>query len=382
MKQCDVCNKNSLFPEKFGSATLCKICFFKAGGLVWKRVYEKHSDAEKKQRYAIKKAQQQSFPQEIINELNNYFSAQMNKMVSCACCGQLVRQLHPIMNNNICAACLKKLNIAELKQDDYDDNESVERNRKHLLKIAQRNKFSQDIIDALNQHFDNEIQPDLIMTTYNQYAQKLKIYKTHCVLSTPSGFDHEEAFKEYNKILNSSSHSPEILFSADDFKLLAKNVIKKGVINGTIKTGLSIAASGAFSSSTDNTTSNNKFKIIEGDYTIDYIEYDCIDVQRANNNTSGYIRFRKSGFNTQSDHIVFLFTNECEDDDAFTALNKWATETRQAHIKRQEELAEQIARQGSTLSAADEIVKFKNLLDQGIITQEEFDIKKKELLGL
>lgn len=35
-----------------------------------------------------------------------------------------------------------------------------------------------------------------------------------------------------------------------------------------------------------------------------------------------------------------------------------------------------------TSSAADEIVKFKTLLDQGIITQEEFNAKKKELLGL
>jgi hypothetical protein len=31
---------------------------------------------------------------------------------------------------------------------------------------------------------------------------------------------------------------------------------------------------------------------------------------------------------------------------------------------------------------ADEIKKFSVLKDQGIITQEEFDIKKKELLGL
>lgn len=34
------------------------------------------------------------------------------------------------------------------------------------------------------------------------------------------------------------------------------------------------------------------------------------------------------------------------------------------------------------VSAADEILKFKNLLDQGIINQEEFDKKKKELLGM
>ena len=37
---------------------------------------------------------------------------------------------------------------------------------------------------------------------------------------------------------------------------------------------------------------------------------------------------------------------------------------------------------GRTSSPADEIIKYKNLLDQGIITKEEFDIKKKELLGL
>jgi hypothetical protein len=34
------------------------------------------------------------------------------------------------------------------------------------------------------------------------------------------------------------------------------------------------------------------------------------------------------------------------------------------------------------LSAADELKKFKELLDSGLITQEEFDAKKKQLLGL
>ena len=35
-----------------------------------------------------------------------------------------------------------------------------------------------------------------------------------------------------------------------------------------------------------------------------------------------------------------------------------------------------------SVSAADELIKFKQLLDMGIITQEEFDTKKKQLLGL
>ena len=33
-------------------------------------------------------------------------------------------------------------------------------------------------------------------------------------------------------------------------------------------------------------------------------------------------------------------------------------------------------------SSADEILKYKNLLDMGVITQEEFEQKKKQLLGL
>lgn len=40
------------------------------------------------------------------------------------------------------------------------------------------------------------------------------------------------------------------------------------------------------------------------------------------------------------------------------------------------------SQQPAATSAADEIVKFKGLLDQGIITQEEFDSKKKQLLGI
>jgi hypothetical protein len=37
---------------------------------------------------------------------------------------------------------------------------------------------------------------------------------------------------------------------------------------------------------------------------------------------------------------------------------------------------------GGGVSAADELKKFKELLDAGVLTQEEFDAKKKQLLGL
>ena len=58
------------------------------------------------------------------------------------------------------------------------------------------------------------------------------------------------------------------------------------------------------------------------------------------------------------------------------ALSKEEWETEKA---KQEQIASTSA---PAISAADELKKFKELLDSGIITQEEFDAKKKQLLGL
>lgn len=49
---------------------------------------------------------------------------------------------------------------------------------------------------------------------------------------------------------------------------------------------------------------------------------------------------------------------------------------------RHEELVGTIAGNNSTTSVTDELRKFKELADEGIITTEEFEAKKKELLNL
>jgi len=52
-------------------------------------------------------------------------------------------------------------------------------------------------------------------------------------------------------------------------------------------------------------------------------------------------------------------------------------------IERQQEKAKSVAVASAPKNdSADELKKFKDLLDSGVITQEEFDAKKKQLLGL
>lgn len=73
--------------------------------------------------------------------------------------------------------------------------------------------------------------------------------------------------------------------------------------------------------------------------------------------------------------------------DENSVLFNWPSDY-EAAMKVKTFIEEQMAKMSSGVqvvqatSAADEITKFKNLLDQGIISAEEFEAKKKQLLGL
>ena len=79
--------------------------------------------------------------------------------------------------------------------------------------------------------------------------------------------------------------------------------------------------------------------------------------------------FKSFSVSTSSGRITFYLLENCED------LNSACTKLL---LNRQD----QKKTNDSTVSNADELKKYKDLLDAGIITQEEFDAKKKELLGL
>jgi len=104
----------------------------------------------------------------------------------------------------------------------------------------------------------------------------------------------------------------------------------------------------------------------------------AVDFKKAMYKNAGYIQFSVMGaerhggtWNAAGDENSILI-NE--------SLNDLAQEiVDYIEQKRNQATAPQVVQ---TMSAADELKKFKELLDMGIITQEEFDAKKKQLLGL
>lgn len=122
--------------------------------------------------------------------------------------------------------------------------------------------------------------------------------------------------------------------------------------------------------------------LTDGEKTIYYV--DCVGVQfRRSGVMIGYLQLETASamMNNKGDN----FFNE----------NSFTFDTSTVSNEQMEEVAEYVKRKiqecktaktapvtVAATSAADELKKFKELLDMGVITQEEFDAKKKQLLGL
>lgn len=127
---------------------------------------------------------------------------------------------------------------------------------------------------------------------------------------------------------------------------------------------------------------------IKGDTTFFYKNLSGIDYKKPGM-TNGYIRFVTSGtvaHNTKTG--IFSTPLESAQDPntvilrAFNRKIPILSEDLYNLIMEKINDVQALKNNVTTVSSADEIAKFKNLLDDGIITQEEFDAKKKQLLGL
>lgn len=85
--------------------------------------------------------------------------------------------------------------------------------------------------------------------------------------------------------------------------------------------------------------------------------------------------FKSIAVNTSSGTIKFAMM--ANNNDVHAAISNLLLERQNTNQKNREPIVTQNIQQ----SSADELKKYKELLDSGVISQEEFDTKKKQLLG-
>lgn len=118
-----------------------------------------------------------------------------------------------------------------------------------------------------------------------------------------------------------------------------------------------------------------------GDKTIPYTAIQSVQLKKGSMMVNGYIQFGILGAVERRGGIY-----NATDDENSVVFTKSSNETAEK-IKEYIEgnILEQQSRSATPViqsSPADEVLKLKQLLDAGVLSQEEFDIKKKQILGL
>ncbi|MCP1324639.1 DUF4429 domain-containing protein [Bacillus sp. S0628] len=118
---------------------------------------------------------------------------------------------------------------------------------------------------------------------------------------------------------------------------------------------------------------------LDGEKTIDINNMTGIQIKKANFFTNGYIQFIFMGSQESKRGVMAAATDE--NTVMFTKREQKMAEEIKEYIESilVNKSKTQVA---ASVSGADEILKYKELLDQGVITEEEFRAKKKQLLGI
>lgn len=114
---------------------------------------------------------------------------------------------------------------------------------------------------------------------------------------------------------------------------------------------------------------------------MNYDYYDIVEFQKVLSigyeDELGYMRFRSSQQPMdEANAVMFFFDNNYSAEEMYNYI----CERIELAKKKKIEIASK-QQQSPYISVADEILKFKKLLDMGAITEEEFLKKKKELLN-
>ena len=126
------------------------------------------------------------------------------------------------------------------------------------------------------------------------------------------------------------------------------------------------------------------FKFLTDEKVVDIVDVESVEFSKASMWKNGYLSLGVKNEIKNSNGIrgaakdlrsIVFFPKQNElAEKVYNHIRKLIEENKKNTVP--------VVNQVQTLSNADELRKYKQLLDDGIITQEEFDAKKKQLLGL
>lgn len=341
-------------------------------------------------------------------------------MAKCMACGKTALFTTTFGNVTLCKNCGSLINASAWNTREFDSMDVLVGQKEDALQRAKSNNMPQNIIDEITRFFDEYINAGFIITINGKAGQILKLFANQCIITTKN----ENAKLSLENILCEFDEFDDDDDNDDDDTILSseqKKQLAKGLMSGKIlSAGIGAAVSATINQQEKEKNEERKSrewgktvgKLIKvGDRNVLLNTVTSAEIAYCPNVSRGYLKLIPKDvaaddvykcqyffFNTAllSDgkrikqkveyaknainERISLYKQEIQKAIELEEENKIRKQTEQMRAMVEE--VTKNATQQNKQDAFEEVRKFKQLLDEGIISEEEFNIKKKELLGL
>lgn len=352
-------------------------------------------------------------------------------MAKCMACGKMALLTTTIGNVILCKNCASMIGAPVWRDREFASRDELINQKNFAIQKATVEKMPPDVIMEITRFFDEYINAGYVTTINGKAGQTLKVFANYCVIITNSEStksELESRFRQFEPDDDDSSNNDDSFFSSED---------KRRMVNGLMSGRLVQTGIGAVVSATINQQEKEKAAeerarkkaherslkvgrlISVGERRIFLKNIEDVQTFCRSNNTHGYLKFIPKGVSPSNIYECeyFFFSNsifhqtkqmkqnvESIKNYLIERIDGLEREMREALIKQKQWKEEQLAAkqaeqikqiieqttqqnvqstaQQNKPDAFEEIRKFKQLLDEGIISEDEFNAKKKELLGL
>ena len=336
-------------------------------------------------------------------------------MAYCMACGKRVISTVAFGRISLCENCGSLINIWSWKDRMFDSMEQLVAWKNYAIQSAVYYNMSQGIINEITNFFDEYIKMGFVTTIDGKAGQILKVFCNHCVISTKNESKKAELVNCICQ-LHEDEEIDDGLISAGD----RANVVK-GLMSGRlVQTGVGVVLSATMNQKEKEREAERKTKernrlaerlVSVGERQVNFSNISLVEISSNDKSYRDYLTFVPKGVSLhespfECEYFFFKKSRSSESNlikqklewikniiinriavlerERIVAAEQAQRTYQEKMVATQIEQAKRIAEavQPSKPDVFEEVRKFKNLLDEGIITEQEFVSKKKELLGL
>lgn len=335
-------------------------------------------------------------------------------MVKCMACGKSALFTTSFGSTVLCRNCGSIIDVSKWNSRDFESMEDLLTQRNETIQKAITGSVPQSIIDVIAKYFDEYIDAGFITKINGKAGQLLKVFADYCIVFTKNEGKRDElvsSFSDFDDDYDDDDDDDDdddSVFTTDDKRNLAT-----GLMSGRlIQTGVGAAVTAVINKqekekrqeqrSRDRAKKEREIEkkvntmIQVGEKRIDLRKIASVELYATKDVTNGYLKFVPRGVSSTNlyncEYFFFnnskLFESKKIRRNLETIKNTLTqriavadTEERKAKEERAKEKRKTVGQQNKA-DAFEEIRKYKQLFDEGIIDADEFAIKKKELLGL